>query len=161
MAILAETSNGQLRIQGNEVIIDAKDDDASKFRVGSRNGGAYSFDQITEVAEGNRRNEVIVITGGRTQAGGGELGISIWDGSEPISDFGQKKVAEFRHNEIEFKVPIRGLTAGPSNELRSPNGRFVLAIQDDGNLVVYDTDSDQNPTTPWWSAVWSWVTGRL
>lgn len=162
MSILAETQNGQLRIQGNEVIVDAKDDDASKFRVGSRNGGGYSFDQITEVSEGNRRNEIIVLTGGRTQQGGGELGFNIWNGVEPISDAGQIKVAEFRHNEIEFKVPLRGIQFSTSaSQLRSPNGKYALAIQDDGNLVVYDTDKDNNPSTRWWEPIWSWFTGKI
>jgi len=35
--------------------------------------------------------------------------------------------------------------------LNSPNGRFVLALQTDGNLVLYDDTPDPNP----WTALWS------
>ena len=145
--IIAETHNGQLRLQGNETIDDAKDADAAKFRVGSRHvpgesggGGAYSFDLIEEVAEGNHRTEAAVLTGGfngRT----GEVGLSIWDGTEPITDFSQKKVVEFYPDHIEFKVPVTGPNIG-SNEfatgISSRNGRYRLQVQDDGNLVYYD-----------------------
>lgn len=169
MSTLAETSNGQLRIQGNEIIIDAKDADASKFRVGSRHvpgqsggGGGISFDLIDRVEEGSPRKEVIVLVGG-FNGKEGELGICVWNGKEPFGDATQIKVMEIRGSEIEFKVPVKGLrVAGGNNQtLVSPNGKYVAAIQDDGNLVVYDTDPDNNPSTPWWSAVWSWFTGKI
>src|SRR5262245_37051598 len=99
-------------MQGNEVMVDAKDPDAAKFRVGSRyvkgqsgGGGGYSFDIIEEAAEGNRRIEAVVLVGG-SNGKGGELGMCIWDGTTPITDASQRKVAEFRHDGIEFKVPI-------------------------------------------------------
>src|SRR5262249_25051080 len=35
--------------------------------------------------------------------------------------------------------------------LNSANGRFVLVLQTDGNLVLYDDTPDPNPWTPLWS----------
>ena len=152
--IIAETDNGQLRIQGNEVIIDAKDADAAKFRVGARHvpgesggGGAYSFDVIEEVSEGSRRTEAVLLNGGFNGVGG-ELSVTIWDGSQPITDASQRKAIEIRHDEVEFKVPVKfsagviGGSSGGSNEfatgISSRNGRYRLQVQDDGNLVYYD-----------------------
>lgn len=155
MSIIDESANGQCRLQGNEVIIDAKDLDAAKFRVGSRRvdgahggGGAYSFDTIERVEEGSRRTEVAVLTGsynGRV----GEVGLSIWDGTEPITDASQKKVAEFYPDRVEFKVPIQApnLGAAPGSFLKA--GHYELHLQGDRNLVLYDTRTDP------WTAVWA------
>lgn len=146
--IIAETHNGQLRLQGNETITDAKDADAAKFRVGSRRvpgqsggGGAYSWDIITEVSEGNHRTEAAVLVGG-FNGKGGEVGLCLWDGTEPITDASQKKVVEFRHNEIEFKVPVKGLPAGGSSNgrIHHEGGQFVTIYQNDGNVVTYKTN---------------------
>ena len=167
MPILAETHNGQLRIQGNETIQDAKDADAAKFRVGSRHvpgqsggGGAYSFDVINEVSEGNHRTEVAVIVGGYNGKGG-EVGVCVWDGVEPISDAGQPKVMEWRHDEIEFKVPIKAPNLGSANSRPSrfytDGGKFCINWQDDTGQpsgVVYATHGSADESK--WTAV-----GRL
>ena len=167
MSILSETSNGQLRMQGNEIIIDAKDADAAKFRVGSRHvpgqsggGGAYSFDLIDRAEEGSPRKEVVVLVGGYNGQQG-ELGICVWNGQEPFGDATQIKVMEIRGNEIEFKVPVKGLTVAPSApasaaELRSSDGRWVTVQQGDGNLVQYEILANGA-----WVARWSSWTGRI
>ena len=168
MPILAETHNGQLRIQGNELIIDAKDADASKFRVGSRHvpgqsggGGAYSFDIIETVAEGSGRIEAAILVGG-TNGVGGEVGVCIWDGTRPITDASQRKVMEWRHDEIEIKVPLRvsgGVIGGslPNSRVTrfyTDGGKFAINWQDDtGNPVgvVYKTNSTTDESQ--WVAV--------
>ena len=157
-------------MQGNEIIIDAKDADASKFRVGSRHvpgqsggGGAFSFDVIERAEEGSPRKEVAVLVGG-FNGQQGEIGICVWNGQEPFGDATQIKVMEIRGNEIEFKVPVKGITVapsvpvpvGPSAELRSPDGRWVTVQQGDGNLVQYEI----LPSGAW-VARWSIWTGRL
>ena len=152
--IIKETSNGVLWFGGNEARSDAKDLDAAKFRVGSRfedgvhgGGGAYSFDGIdtngttADDLMAARRVECAVLTGsfnGRT----GEVGLSIWNGRDrnDIRDADQKKVFEMTSEGIEFKVPVKGLSggsAGVPSILQSPNGRLLLAAQDDGNFVLY------------------------
>jgi len=163
--ILNETSNGQLRMQGNEIIIDAKDADASKFRVGSRHvpgqsggGGAFSFDVIDRAEEGSPRKEVIVLVGG-FNGQQGELGICVWNGQEPFGDATQIKVMEIRGNEIEFKVPVKGLSSmpsGSSDRMISADGKWVTVQQGDGNLVQY-----QVLPSGAWKATWSSWTGRL
>ena len=162
MSILAETHNGQLRIQGNECLIDAKDADASKYRVGSREvpgesggGGAISFDVIERVEEGSPRIEAVVMVGG-SNGKGGELGICVWDGVRPISDAGQPKVVEFRHNEIEFKVPVKGLPAAGGRVTRfyTDHGKFCVNWQDDSGQptgIVYDTHGSADEST--WTAI--------
>ena len=150
MSILSETSNGQLRMQGNEIIIDAKDADASKFRVGSRHvpgesggGGAYSFDVIDRAEEGSPRKEVVVLVGG-FNGQQGELGIFVWNGQEPFGDATQIKVMEIRGNEIEFKVPVKGFSpsAGRVTRFYTDGGKFCINWQDDTGKpagVIYDT----------------------
>ena len=154
--VLNDNADGILWARGNETVQDAKNADAAKVRVGGPQGGAFSAD-LTAGGPDERRTEVVVLAGGRSYLGGGELGISVWDGTEPITDLSQRKVIEIRHNEIEFKVPVKGL----GGAVVSPSGRYHAIMQDDGNFVVYDTDPDSDPGTGWWAAVWSWLTGRL
>lgn len=168
MSIIADTSNGQLRLQGNETITDAKDADAAKVRVGSRHvpgksggGGAYSFDVIEEVSEGNHRTEAVVMVGG-FNGSGGELGICIWNGVEPITDPGQPKVVEMRHNEIEFKVPIRAPNlagGGVTDTMWAPDGRTFTQQQSDGNFVTYTASAPWSKANA--TAVWSAWTGKI
>lgn len=169
MPILADTHNGQLRIQGNEVIIDAKDADASKFRVGSRHvpgqsggGGAYSFDVINTVEEGSYRKEVAILVGG-FNGQQGEIGVCVWNGQEPFGDATQIKVMEIRGTEVEFKVPVKlsagvsGLNAG--DRMTSSNGRFVTIQQNDGNFVTYD--AQLGPIGSPDAAIWSAWGGKI
>lgn len=161
MATLAETHNGQLRIQGNEVLIDAKDPDAAKFRVGSREvagqsggGGAVSFDVIERVEEGSPRIEAVVMVGG-SNGRGGELGLCVWDGTRPISDASQRKVAEFRHDVVEFKVPITAPNLrSDATRFYHQGGRFVTNYQDDGHIVTLDMGgtADESQWVPVWSS---------
>lgn len=170
MSIVAETTRGQLRLEGNESITDAKDIDPAAHRVGSRfvpgecgGGGKHSFDIITDVHEGNRRVEAAVIVGGFNGTDG-EIGISIWNGRDfsDIQDSDQKKVVEMRSGEVEFKVPVKfsggviGTAGDRASSFASPNGRFLTAFQDDGHMVTYDTHHPAWGTNrPDAAAVWS------
>lgn len=147
--IIKETGNGVLWFGGNELRADARDLDAAKVRVGSRlvagqhgGGGAYSFDLFNDI--GGRRVEAAVLTGsfnGHT----GEVGLSIWNGRDynDIRDADQIKAVEFTSQFTDFKTPVRfsggilGGTVASSTWIRSGNGQVLLAVQDDGNLVLY------------------------
>jgi RHS repeat-associated protein len=48
-------------------------------------------------------------------------------------------------------VLFSGQNLFPGQCLNSPNGRFVLSLQTDGNLVLYDDTPDPNPWIPLWS----------
>lgn len=166
----------------NEVIMDSKIADASKFRVGapfelgeSGGGGAFSFDVIDglEGSPAGRRVEAVLITGSMNSFLGGELGIHILKRGTGanISDAAQIKVMETTSEYVQFNVPVR-FTAGtsggsnlpsspppstvrPSEQVFSPNGTFVLAVQDDGNLVQYQVVD----TT--WCPRWASIQGLL
>lgn len=149
---LANNDRGTLWNVGNETIQDSKVADASKFRVGapfelgeSGGGGAFSFDvtggDIPGMSAG-KRIEVVLMTGGMNAQGGGETGLFVtkkgtWGN---ISDAAQIRVWEITSDGIEFKVPISAPNlpaGGGSTVIQSPNGRVLLAAQDDGNLVLY------------------------
>lgn len=166
MPVIADTAKGQLRIQNDEAIIDSKVADMAGVRIGSRyvpgecgGGGKVSFDRITEAAENNRRTEMAFMLGTTSHLGAGELTVTIWDGTDPITDASQKKVLEIRHNEIEFKVPVKGLPAGGGRVTRfyTDGGKFCFNFQDDTGQpagIVYDTKGTLDETQ--WVAV-----GRL
>lgn len=164
MKVLADNSQGILwNNDGNETIQDAKNADAAKFRVGSPHvpgqsggGGAVSFDVIEGSGETARRKEVAVVVGG-FNGQQGEIGICVWNGQEPFGDATQIKVMEIRGNEIEFKVPVKGLSASSAAAGRfyHEGGRFVTIYQDDGHVVTYDMHT--NP----WRAMWSSWSGLL
>lgn len=154
MKILAENSTGVLwNNDGNETIQDSFRADASKFRVGapyeegeSGGGGAFSIDVIGGIPgmPAGKRVEIVNLAGGLQRNGGGELGINItkpgtWHN---ISDAAQQKVVEFRADEVEFKVPVKGITF-------LKHGSRELHLQSDGNLVLYDTG-----TSPW-TVLWA------
>lgn len=156
MPIIAETAKGQLRIQNDELIMDSKVADAAKMRVGSMTvpgqtggGGGYSFDIITETSENNRRTEAGVITGTRSHLEGGEIDISIWDGTEPITDESQKKVAEFRVP-VKLAGRVAGLPTLKVTRFYTDHGKFCINWQDDTDLpvgVIYRTNGSLDETT--------------
>ena len=152
MAIIDETARGQVRFEGNELLVDVKgpvehaDPDPSKVRVGSEyvpgecgGGGGFSHDVIDRVGPGQRRVEAVVHNGGfngRT----GEYSLNIWNGRDfgDIRDSDQIKVMEATAEGIEFKVPVKAAGwATTASILQSPDGRLQLICQGDGNLVLY------------------------
>ena len=49
---------------------------------------------------------------------------------------------------VIFHVPVEGAgSSAPSSFLRSPNGRYEMEIQDDGNVVVYDEHNGHTPVS--------------
>lgn len=173
--ILEDNDRGTLwQNNGNETIQDSKFSDASKFRVGSPyekgqsgGGGALSFDIIGGMPprkDGTApptRVEVVGIGGAVTQQGGGELGIWVtkpgtWS---DIDDAAQQKVAEFRGDQIEFKVPISAPNLsgsdGGGKRVYHEGGKFVTIYQDDGHVVTYDMRKDP------WKALWGNWEGNI
>ena len=61
-----------------------------------------------------------------------------------------KRVARFRHDGIEFFVPVN---LSGADRMTSNNGRFVTVQQGDGNFVTYDTEIAPVGTPA--AAVWS------
>lgn len=157
MKVLAHNPRGMLwQNDGNETLQDSSPEfaDASAFRVGAKyvkgesgGGGKIGFDLIEQMGEGHRRVEAVNLAGG-FNGKGGELGLNIWNGRDPkeIEDRDQIKVAEFRHDEVEFKVPIKApnLTAQaqPPSRFYTDNQQYCFNFQGGPTgaaMVVYDT----------------------
>lgn len=149
--ILDDNDRGRVTIEGNEVLATSKIPDAAKFRVRapyvpgeSGGGGAFSFDVLDD---DGRWKEVQLITGAMTGAKGGEGKLIVLMEGGVIDDAHQKTIIEWDSNKVEFKVPILAPNLGGGGGgvpatgapalLQSANGRMVLALQDDGNLVLY------------------------
>ena len=143
--ILADNERGTVFVEGNEVLAESKIADAAKFRVRaprepgqSGGGGAFSFD-VKDHVDGQWK-EVQLITGAMTGARGGEGKLIVLMEGGVIDDAHQRTIIEWDSNRVEFKVPISApnLQGGIIGSiLQSPNGRLVLAAQDDLNLVLY------------------------
>ena len=143
----------------NELSLDEKvgEDDSVKFRLGGRlTGSGYLGALSGDFLNGSRREEKAFIAFKVDP----EPCVEIWvqESASAYEDDTMRRVARFSQRGNELGVgagqPLR-------NELVSPAGRYRAVMQEDGNFVVYDTDPDSDPATPWWSALWSWFTGRL
>jgi hypothetical protein len=172
---LKENSVGRLWWNGgNELLMDSKIPDASKFRIGapwqageSGGGGGLSFDIIGGIANASpqRRIEAVLFVGSMDNHGGGELSINLlkrgtWAN---ITDAAQIKIMEATSDLIEFKAPVRfsggvvgGTITAATDYIASPSGRFRTYQQDDGNLVQYEVIS---PSV--WCPRWSSWTGVI
>lgn len=167
MTLLHRDQRGELRAEGNEMILEDRvsGGDPVAFRMRSINEtiGKLSIDM--QLPNGVWK-EVGYIGFGRDERGrtdpahASALEIEVWSHipGRDFEDPNYEKILVIRHDGLE--APGLGSRA-EFDHLTSPNGRFLAKMQDDGNFVVYDKDPDQNPSTPWWSAVWSWFTGRI
>jgi hypothetical protein len=121
---IAETDNGRLDLVSNELLLSAVDVDPPKMRLHAR----------TEQ----------LVKGAYTWA------TQRQDGKyEEVAMLIGKQDERVRENPYDFT----GAIAAPTY-LQSPDGRYQLHAQGDGNLVWYDT-----ATTPW-TALWNTGTQR-
>jgi hypothetical protein len=149
VTVLADNERGRITVEGNEVLATSKIPDAAKFRVRaprvpgeSGGGGAISFDAQDD--QDGRWKEVQLITGAMNGARGGEGKLIVLAEGGIIDDAHQRTIIEWDSNKVEFKVPISapnlngGGTSAPATDmLKSADGRMVLALQMDGNMVLY------------------------
>lgn len=173
---IVESTQGKLTFGGNELNIDSlpSNPDPSAMRVGSTvdhahgcgGGGKVSFDDLPYGPDGPR-HEMVMLHGEQDQAvrgndrnPAGALSGHFNRGGE--SDADMVKGFEMTANRLWFnenwiaclRAQLGGATGSGSN-MRSPQGRMSMELQEDGNLVVYDTS-----THPW-TAVWSIWTGLI
>lgn len=139
---IAETTEGILELRGNElVIIDKTTGDPIAIRGLSANGGIAKFSVC-----GLDNVEIGYLFFKRDERPGmGHLPIfEFW--TSGTRDRDSRKLLEIRSDAIVPYVPLMApVDPTPSSFLRSPNGRYEMEIQDDGNVVVYD---EQNGHTP-------------
>lgn len=154
MATIDETSRGQVRLDGNEHLTDAKgpaeraEPDPAKNRVGSPyvpgrcgGGGAYSHDIIDRVGAGQRRVEAVLRTGG-FNGKTGESKLIIWNGRDfgDIRDSDQVTVYEATSERVEFKVPISAPNLGGGG------GQYLEKYSHDaasGRTLMFNPQADK------------------
>lgn len=130
--------------------------DPPEIRVASRAGGGKISGGIYRPADGKEIEQCLFQfkTDERDRdrpehERGGEITVHLKrSGPLPPGDDGMVKVIEVRHD-TPFNL------SGGTSTMRSPNGLYDLQMQDDGNLVVYQTLSGVR------RALWSWITGKL
>jgi hypothetical protein len=169
---IAETDNGRLDLVSNELLLTAVDVDPPKMRLHARTEqlvkGAYTW--ATQRQDG-KYEEVAMLIGKQDErvrenpydfTGAIEFFIRKWVQGTPDDSQFRRKLTILSDG-AWFDVPIYapnisngtggGSTAAPTY-LQSPDGRYQLHAQGDGNLVWYDT-----ATTPW-TALWNTGTQR-
>lgn len=140
--------DGYFRSVGqNEVELVSTAEDPPKVRMGAVSGkglGALSFNRV-RASDG--RNEEHVLLQGKEDDRVGMLGRAAGSMTlhlkrpDMTGDAAMAPVYEAYHDRVEFKVPITAPGLGGGGvppQLVSPNGRFLLNMQDDGNLVKYE-----------------------
>ena len=139
----------------NEVSLDEKvgENDAVKFRLGGRltgSGylGAISGDYLDP--NGVRREKAFLAF--KVDP---DPCVEIWcqRSADTHEDADMIRVARF--SVAGNELGGGGGSTSPGSSLHSPNGRYHAVLQDDGNLVVYDSSPG------FWQALWSWFTGTL
>lgn len=178
--VIYDSPIGFVSAEGNELTIGAKNDDADKLRLTQPitehggGGGVISFNlhkSLGQVVFGQRQVEMAMIRVEQssdvrgTFLPKGEFNFFANDGGE--QDSNMRRAFSFTWNEVTYLQPgiAAGLaariapflpTSGAGNgTVLSPDGRFMLAMQGDGNLVVYRWDVDH------WTATWSIWTGPI
>lgn len=153
---LAETSYGDLYFVGNELLVRSKNADPPKVRLqapaASLSKGTISFD--TRRPDG-RYEEIAFILGKQDEryranpynyTGQIDFNVRRYIPGTP-DDPQMRKIVEANWDRWLFHVPM-GMDSNPASpppvspfEIRSPNGRFIIVVQDDGNIVAYDRET--------------------
>jgi hypothetical protein len=176
------TDYGYRGFEGNEETVGSKVDDPAKVRLTAPitthggGGGVVSFSyhvNFGEVAFGGRQTEMAMLRVEQAEDVRGssspkaEFNFLCNDGSGG-GDAAMQKCLSFTWTGITRISPyiardLRAIAAGagggggsggaPASRMESPNGRYWLQLQDDGNYVIYDA---QDPAAPkpifdlWW-----------
>ena len=151
---IAETSYGDLYFVGNELLVRSKNADPPKVRLqapaNSLSKGTISFD--TRRPDG-RYEEIAFIQGKQDERYRanqhdytGQIDIHVRRYVPGTPDDPQfRKIVEASWDRWFFHVPM-GMASVPAPspppvspfEIQSPDGRFFIAVQNDGNVVAYD-----------------------
>lgn len=159
MSTFERISRGWWRLFGNESYLGSRDDDPPGYRLIALLGkclGKISFNRGTGEGDQDTQYELGLILCNEEPIGSkrGEIRIMVADG---VGDAAMKPAIDIRPGEIEFHMPVKGLSGGGGrvSEMWSPDGRYVTVMQGDGNFVTYDTEG------PEWTPRWSAWHGRI
>jgi hypothetical protein len=131
-------------INDNELTIDSLMRDPPKQRVSihedlvESNVGGFSANRLRD--DGQHHEDGLLMFRLTSDRRGGAFYIAVRPKGSDHAD-----VQEVMYGDLEgvhFRVPVfapnLGGGGGISSFLRSPNGRYELELQDDGNFVIYD-----------------------
>lgn len=170
MHILSENDRGYLAFEGNELTVGSKIPDVPKVRVTApaspdgAAGGAFSANisrQADMVCDGHQQIEIgfIQIKQAESVRGDlfnprGEYGLLLNVGGEDDAAM-QRGLALEADRILTVNPGLLALFGGGEAPSRfvSPNGRYWLQMQDDGQLVIYDSSNPQHPKATfdlWW-----------
>ena len=146
---IAESDRGYLEFDGNELSIVSTIEDPPAVRLAAAGGGSLGKISFNRLRAGGSQAEKVLVQG--KGEGSGEAGVFRVDLQRPNTEDDANMVRMFEaSNEVaQFNTPrildMHGNPLGsvgaapPKDVLRSANGRFSLNMQNDGNLVIYDT----------------------
>jgi len=169
MQIIAENDRGYVGLDGNELIVGSKVFDPPKVRVtcpANEDGGGGG------VLSANISRRAGVVCDGHDQV---EIGFARFEQSESVRGQPGNPRAEFAVNlndgsggadssmckPLAFEcdrvtrdsIGVSGAGGGSPSRFVSPNGRWWLQIQDDGQYVIYDAIDPAHPKAVfdlWW-----------
>jgi hypothetical protein len=158
--VLADNGQGQVRVAGNELLVESKVNDPAAVRVAApetQNGvGKISFDALV----GSSRDEIVLLQGKQTTYGHRPGGL-FWAGIKK-PDFGVgDDQAMFNWLEVSYRDGVRfhlpiyapNLAGGSAPRSFLAAGRFELHLQDsDGNFVLYERLEEAY--CPRWAITW-------
>lgn len=179
MAVTQNSDIGWESFEGNESTTGAKNFDPAKQRIATPisptdggGGGVVSFNRARHpgmVNEGGQQDEMGFIRVEQSESVRGqegnlrsELNVFLNDGSG-AGDAAMVRAVAIECDRVTKINPgllvslqqLIGASGGGSSSSRftSPNGRWWLQIQDDGNYVIYDAAAPQHPKAIfdlWW-----------
>lgn len=162
MHILSENDRGYVALDGNELIVGSKIVDPPKVRLTSPTdehgggGGVLSANISREagvVCDGHQQLEIGFIRFEQSEAVRGQPMNPRGEYNLLLNVGGEDDAAMQRGMGLEadrvtrINPALLGLFTSSDAPSRfvSPNGRYWLQVQDDGNVVVYDAANPQRP----------------
>jgi hypothetical protein len=178
---IAETDRGYIGLESNESTVGSKDYDPAKYRCSTplspETGGggcaiSFNFHKFLGKAFGSQQIEMGMIRVEQAEDVRGsfdpkaEMNFLLNDGSGTDDAAMTKPLAFTSHHITRLDegiardlaarlIPYIPLVGNNNGIMFSPNQQFMMAMQSDGNLVVYERVGDS------WIARWSWFTGVI
>ena len=143
--VLVETPLGRIEFCNNELTVLSTVDDPPKVRMAAPAGtatGCVSGNVLRADGVGQDEKVLLILKE--------QDGYDVFQQRPGTSDdAGMTRLLTLSLAGVDAKIP---LPSGPTPRMVSPNGRFILNVQNDGNLVMYDTHGNADETT--WTPVW-------